>query len=105
MHQIEHYELASACAVGVRLRAGCVVRVSHGWLWLTRAGDAQDVWLQAGDSWTQPATGRVWLSAEPSAQFQLANPLRPWPALAPLRRLLPTWRHSSIWPRQPVQAS
>jgi len=105
MHQIEHYELADQHAVGLTLRAGCMIRVSHGRLWLTRSGQALDVWLQTGESWTQPSTGTVWLSAEPSAQFQLAHVLQPWPALAQLRHLLPTRVRCAALPLRTIHAS
>ena len=105
MHQIEHYELADQHAVGLTLRAGCMIRVSHGRLWLTRPGQALDVWLQTGESWTQPSTGTVWLSAEPCAQFQLAHVLQPWPALAQLRHVLPTWVRCAALPLRTIHAS
>lgn len=105
MHQIEHYELTEPRAVGLTLRTGCMVRVSHGRLWLTRPGDALDVWLHAGESWTQPSTGTVWLSAEPNAQFQLAHVLQPWPRLVQLHQMLPAWVRGVVSQRQVVQAS
>ncbi|WP_180132625.1 DUF2917 domain-containing protein [Rhodoferax sp. BLA1] len=103
MHQIEHYELAQQRVVGLTLRAGCTLRVDHGRLWLTQPGQHQDIWLQAGESWTQATTGLVWLSAEPSAQFQLVHLLQPWPALAHLRAWLPSWVRRRAWPRQTIQ--
>lgn len=78
MHQIEHFELATPQPVSLKLGVGCVVRVTHGRLWLTRPGQLDDVWLQAGESWTLPASGQVWIGAEPAAQFQLALAVRPW---------------------------
>ena len=105
MHQIEHYELTEPRAVGMTLRAGCVVRVSHGRLWLTQPGQMQDVWLQAGESWTQAATGTVWLGAEPSAQFQLAQVVQPWPGLSQLRQLFPAWLSRRSWPTPSAQTN
>ncbi len=90
MHQIEHFELATPHPVSLTLSAGCVIRVTHGRLWLTRPGHLEDVWLQAGEAWALPASGTVWLSAEPVAQFQLAHKLTGWrwPRLANLRLLI-----------------
>jgi len=104
MYQIEHYELGTQHAVGLTLHAGSMVRVGHGRLWLTQPGQMQDVWLRAGESWTQPATGLVWLSAEPSAQFQLAHVVRPWPGLRYLRQLFPARLRGRSWPYQASQA-
>jgi len=103
MHQIQHYELTEPRAVGLTLRAGCTVRVSHGRLWLTQPGQALDVWLQAGESWTQAATGTVWLSAEPSAQFQLALVVQPWPGLSQLRQLFAARLRGNTQPHPSVQ--
>jgi hypothetical protein len=105
MHQIEHFELAKNDVVCLKLHAGCLVRVSHGRLWLTQPGQVQDVWLQPGESWTQAATGLVWLSAEPSAQFQLAHVAWPWPALRQLRQLFAARLRGSTWPSPTVQTS
>ena len=91
MHQIEHFELATPHPVPLKLGAGCAIRVTHGRLWLTRPDHLEDVWLHSGESWTLPAAGSVWLSAEPAAQFQLAHKLTGWrwPTLANLRQRLP----------------
>lgn len=105
MHQIEHYELTEPRAVSLTLRAGCMVHVSHGRLWLTQPGQHHDVWLQAGESWTQATAGLVWLSAEPSAQFQLTHVPQPWHGLPPLRRILPAWARCAALREQTVQAS
>lgn len=105
MYQIEHYELLDQHVVGLTLRAGCTVRVDHGRLWLTQPGQHHDIWLQAGQSWTPTSTGRVWISAEPSAQFQLAQLLRPWSALGHLRPWLPSWTHRRAWPLPTILAS
>lgn len=73
MHQIELYELRTPRVVALQLKAGSEIRVVRGRLWLTLAGHADDVWLQAGEGWTLPASGSVWLSAEPAADFRIAR--------------------------------
>ena len=78
MHRIEHFELRTPQPVSWKLGAGCRISVTHGRLWLTRPGHLDDVWLQAGDCWTLPASGTLWLGAEPAAQFQLAQAFKPW---------------------------
>lgn len=92
MHQINQFELTTLTPVRLTLGAGCTIRVTHGRLWLTRPGHLEDVWLQAGEGWTLPTAGTVWLSAEPVAQFQVARAVTPWrwPGLAPLRSCLPS---------------
>lgn len=92
MHQINHFEMATPAPVSLTLGAGCVIRVTHGRLWLTRPGHLQDVWLQAGDCWTLPTAGVVWLSAEPIAQFQVARAVTPWrwPEWVQLKPWLPS---------------
>ncbi|MBB1076753.1 DUF2917 domain-containing protein [Rhodoferax sp. 4810] len=87
MHQIEHFELATPHPVSLKLGAGCAIRVTHGRLWVTRPNHFEDVWLHAGESWTLPDSGTVWLSAEPVAQFQLAHSLTGWrwPGLVTMR--------------------
>lgn len=76
MHQISHFELNAARVAAFQLKPGTVIRVTKGRLWLTLEGQAADVWLRTGEHWT--LLGRratVWLSAEPTAQFQLAQPV------------------------------
>ena len=81
MHQIENFELSISRVVAFQAKAGCVIRVTAGRLWLTLQGQPDDVWLQAGESWSVPGANAVlWLSAEPSASFQMAH------AIAPRRR-------------------
>ncbi len=78
MVQIEHFELATPRTVALALSAGCVIRTTSGRLWLTVQGHAEDVWLQAGECWTLPAAGTVWMSAEPLAVFQVALTINRW---------------------------
>ena len=106
MHQIEHFELATPQPVSLKLGAGCMIRVTHGRLWLTRPGHLDDVWLQAGDCWTLPANGTLWLGAEPAAQFQLARALKPWrwSGLALLRSRLPVLAHNTSLPLRAASA-
>jgi hypothetical protein len=81
MYQIENFELNTSRVVALQAKAGCVIRVTAGRLWITVQGQPDDVWLQAGESWSVPGGGAVvWLSAEPSASFQMAH------AIAPRRR-------------------
>jgi hypothetical protein len=87
MHQIEHFQLATPQPISLKLRAGCVIRVTHGRLWVTRPNHLEDVWLHAGERWMLPDSAAVWLSAEPQAQFQLAHSLTGW-----RRPLLANWR-------------
>ncbi|WP_367849155.1 DUF2917 domain-containing protein [Rhodoferax sp. WC2427] len=74
MVRIEHFELRTPDVVALRLPAGAVVRVGTGRLWLTQEGRSEDVWLQAHGSWTAPQAVSVRLSAEPSVDFQIAQP-------------------------------
>jgi hypothetical protein len=74
MVRIEHFELRTPEVVALRLPAGAVLRVSTGRLWLTQEGRSEDVWLQAHGSWTAPQAVSVRLSAEPSVDFQIAQP-------------------------------
>ena len=75
MYQIEHFELNSARATAFQLKTNCIIRVTTGRLWLTLQGRLTDVWLHAGEDWTMPSNGKLWLSAEPLALFQIARPL------------------------------
>lgn len=73
MHLIENYELRTPGVLAFELMAGSEIRVVTGRLWLTLEGFAEDVWLQAGEAWALPANGRLWLSAEPVADFRIAR--------------------------------
>lgn len=71
MHQVESFEWSSPRVVAIKLKAGSVIRVTSGRLWLTQQGQTDDVWLQTGATWTVPVNATLWLSAEPVTQFQL----------------------------------
>ena len=73
MHLIEHYELKTPRVAAFELKAQSEIRVLRGRLWLTLAGQPEDVWLQPGQTWTLPVNGLLWLSAEPVAAFQVAQ--------------------------------
>lgn len=94
MVRIEQFELRSPHTVALRLPRAAVIRVGAGRLWLTRPGHADDVWLTTDGSWTAPERATVWVSAEPSADFQIASPA-PAPArgiaLETLRWLYRHW--------------
>ena len=109
MHQIEHFELATAHPVTLKLGAGCVIRVTHGRLWVTRPNHFEDVWLHAGESWTLPASGAVWISAESAAKFQLAHSLSGWrwTRMTSLRQYLPRLHSPSLRARgwEPIAGS
>ena len=91
MYQIENFALSTSRAVAFRAKAGCVIRVTAGRLWLTVQGHPHDFWLQAGERWTVPAVNAVvWLSAEPSASFQMAHAIAPrgrWSEIISARRM------------------
>ena len=74
MVKIEQFELRTPEVVALRLPAGAVLRVRTGRLWLTQEGCTEDVWLQTHGSWTAPQAVLVRLSAEPSVDFQIAQP-------------------------------
>ena len=102
MDRIEHFELGTNRTAALALEAGCVIRVRSGRLWLTMQGQPDDVWLQAADWFTLPASGTVWISAEPVAQFQVARCVKAlgWPTLRGLKAaLFGTARHTAgaLW--------
>lgn len=78
MVQIEHFELTSSRPAALALGAGTVIRVTRGRVWLTLQGQPEDVWLHACEQFTVPASGTVWVSAEPAAQFQVARAVSAW---------------------------
>lgn len=88
MYQIEHFELSAPRVVALALKAGAVIRVSSGRLWLTVQDQPDDIWLHAGAAWTLPAPGTLWLSAEPAATFQVLVQTSPWRQPRPLLQRL-----------------
>lgn len=96
MVRIEHFELTTPHTASLALEAGCVIRVSSGRLWLTVQGQSDDVWLQAEGCFTLPTRGKVWISAEPAAQFQVARRVKAmnWPTLQGLKAALSGTRHA-----------
>jgi len=102
MHRIETFELSTSGVVVFQAKAGLVIRVTAGRLWVTVQSQPHDVWLRAGESWSVPGVNAVlWLSAEPSASLQMAH------AIAPRRRLaaqLPSvLRAVARWWRSPAK--
>ena len=75
MYQIDTFELNTARVALFRLKAGCVVRVTGGRLWMTHQGQAEDIWLGTGEHWTLPMSDVLYLSAEPTVTFQIAQVL------------------------------
>ena len=75
MYQIETFELSTSRVALFQLKAGGVIRVTGGRLWLTRQGRAEDIWLRTGECWTVPVNSVLYLSAEPTAAFQIAQAL------------------------------
>jgi hypothetical protein len=57
MHLIENYELRTPGVLAFQLRVGSEIRVVTG----------------RGEAWTLPANGRLWLSAEPVADFRIVR--------------------------------
>ncbi|PTB17151.1 hypothetical protein C9I57_29895 [Trinickia symbiotica] len=57
--EMEHDEPATAW----RIVRPLVVTVTTGQLWLTLEHDAEDYWLEAGQSFVLPAGTRAWVSA------------------------------------------
>ena len=97
MHLIENYEVRTSGVLAFQLKAGSEIRVVTGRLWLTLVGFPEDVWLQAGEAWALPANGRLWLSAEPVADFRIARftaarqPMGGLPYLLSKIKLPPPW--------------
>lgn len=95
MYQIETFELSTSRVAMFRLKAGCVIRVTDGRLWLTLPGCMDDIWLRAGESWTLPVNSTLYLSAEPAAMFQVAQPITVTRRKPGLPQPL-TWAHRSL---------
>lgn len=73
MYRIEQFELNGPRAGSFRLAAGSSLRVSSGRLWVTVEGGSEDIWLLPGDLWQCPKALRLWISAEPEAEFQVLH--------------------------------
>ena len=73
MYRIEHFEFHDARAQALRVRAGSLLRLGAGRLWITLEGGSEDIWLQPGEQWCAPRAARLWLSAEPLAQFEVLH--------------------------------
>ena len=73
MYRIEHFEFHDARAQALRVRAGSLLRLSAGRLWITLEGGSEDIWLQPGEQWCAPRAARLWLSAEPRARFEVLH--------------------------------
>lgn len=69
------YTLSAGQAHTLSARAGAVLKVIRGQVWLTESGQAEDVFLHAGDSWTV-GRGRTVVQALEGleAQFSLMSP-------------------------------
>jgi len=97
MHLIENYEVRTSGVLAFQLKAGSEIRVMTGRLWLTLEGFPEDVWLQAGEAWRLPENGRLWLSAEPVADFRIARftavrqPMGVLPYVLSIIKLQPPW--------------
>jgi hypothetical protein len=89
MVEIKHFEMSTPSIAALALDGGSVIRLISGRLWLTVQGQSDDVWLTASGNFTLSARGTVWISAEPAAQFQVAQRVAHWrgPALQALKAL------------------
>ena len=96
MRHIEHFELSAGSVVALQIRAGSALRVTRGRLWLTLAGQPNDIWLLPDQCWVMPVHGTLWLSAEPVAEWQLVQ-------AAPVR-LRPRWHQTLVWQLQALAA-
>lgn len=57
--EMRHDEAATAWRVADPL----IVEAAHGTLWLTIEGDAEDYWLQPGQTFLLPAGVRAWIGS------------------------------------------
>ncbi|RDU99634.1 DUF2917 domain-containing protein [Trinickia dinghuensis] len=98
MREIRTFEMGyDEPATAWRVDRSLVVEVAHGTLWLTIEGDAEDYWLDSGQSFLLPAGARTWIGSgrgdvrvtvrsagsrdESGKQEALARPRLPVPAL------------------------
>lgn len=64
MREIRTFEMEhDEPAIAWRIARSLVVTVTAGQLWLTIEHDAEDYWLNAGQSFALPAGTRAWISA------------------------------------------
>ncbi len=70
--------------------------VTHGRLWVTLAGCADDHWLSAGDGLIVPAGGRAVVEGWPQAAFQLLQPAVPRRASSQASARLPVFKFGVI---------
>ena len=73
MRKVDHFESTNTDvrAWAWRAQNATTVRVDSGLLWLTIEHCAIDIWLCAGNHFDLPKGSKVWISAEPDAQFTL----------------------------------
>ncbi|HTH74409.1 MAG TPA: DUF2917 domain-containing protein [Trinickia sp.] len=57
--EMRHDEAATAWRVADPL----IVEAAHGTLWLTIEGDAEDYWLEPGQTFLLPAGARAWIGS------------------------------------------
>ncbi len=64
MREIRTFEMRhDEAATAWRVARPLIVEAEHGALWLTIEGDAQDYWLEPGQSFLLPAGVRAWLGS------------------------------------------
>ncbi len=64
MREIRTFEMGyDEPATAWRVDRPLVIEVAHGALWLTIEGDAEDYWLDAGQSFLLPAGTRAWFGS------------------------------------------
>ncbi|MGN6667776.1 MAG: DUF2917 domain-containing protein [Trinickia sp.] len=64
MREIRTFEMGyDEPATAWRVDRAIVVEVAHGALWLTIEGDAEDYWLEPGQSFLLPAGARAWIGS------------------------------------------
>ena len=64
MREIRTFEMRhDEAATAWRVARPLIVELEHGALWLTIEGDAQDYWLEPGQSFLLPAGVRAWLGS------------------------------------------
>lgn len=69
MHTDEHINLSNEFPIALSLKAGDLLQVNTGCIWLTLQGHARDVWVRAEESWSLPLNARVWIGTDNGANF------------------------------------